>query len=148
MSRKIPPNTNPCRRVYLYRGQLLDCDSNLSLDGERLRPIIQRVPEAVTELNVYQSNRRFVNKLAYTGSAGIVLMLAGFLVGRQVGGGTGILLRNIGYAGGLVLTGGSLIYGVSLLTTNEQHLGEAVRHYNAAYPNDPIELQFTTGINF
>lgn len=143
-----------CQRQYLYRGKLLDCDSQLQEDGEKLRPVLSQVPAAVLELNEYQRGRRHLEFAAYTGSLGLVVAVAGWLVSRQyqdpsgAPSSTGRKIRNVAALGGLSLTAGSLIYGVSFLKANERHLGRAVQFYNEARPQDRIELQFTTGISF
>ena len=154
-----------CERFFVYQGKEIRCDSIVRQDAERLRPILQPVPEAIAELNVYQQNRRDIRKAAYMGSAGLLIATVAFLVAQNyrdsaakavtIGDVTAQQAQtdkaNIYKAlawGGLGLTGGTVIYGVSLLRTNELHLGNAVQKYNDARPDDPIQLQFTTGITF
>src|SRR5690348_8101983 len=65
LSKKLPVEEFSCTRMVRYRGQTINCDSNLRWDGENLRPIFEDNPAAINELNAYQSNRRSLNNLAY-----------------------------------------------------------------------------------
>ena len=149
---RTPSDTFLCNRVFIVDGKPLPCDSQLQFDGENLRPILLGVPGAINELNTYQDNRRKVQSLAYVGSAGLLMAALGYLFSRVHDDPSNpnlrIVVRNIGLIGGLTLVGGSFIYGFSTLRANEEHLGTAVKLYNEARPNRPIELQFTTGISF
>jgi hypothetical protein len=141
-----PIETFHCERKYTFQGRVLDCDSNLQRDGENLRPVIQEVPAAVAELDAYQRGRRSVQALAYTSTAGLVVAGLSYFAYRQFN--TSVPVRNLGLGIGLALTAGSVLYGVSYLSANEERLGNAVRLYNQARPERPIELQFSTGIAF
>ncbi|HAR44171.1 MAG TPA: hypothetical protein DCS07_16325 [Bdellovibrionales bacterium] len=136
-----------CEREFIYQGERIQCDTMIRQDGERLRPIIREVPEAVAELDQYQRNRRNIRSAAYIGTAGILVMIAGSLLGR-VNRETSSFTRNFVTYGGLTLTAGTVLYGISTLQSNEAHLGNAVRIYNEHRPNRPIELQFTTDVSF
>jgi hypothetical protein len=136
-----------CERLYIYRGKQLNCDSNVRQDAERLRPILQGVPQSIGELNSYQKNRRAVRGLAYLGTAGLLVAIASAFVPQDPDAQV-ISTRNALLIGGLSLTSGSLLYGLSLIRTNEAHLGAAVDIYNKSNPKDPIELKFSTGITF
>jgi hypothetical protein len=138
---RTAPNTFRCQRFYLYQGKTLGCDSGLHADAEKLRPILSMVPEALADLNDYQSTQHRLSNTAYVGSAGLLILLAGFLGG----GGNG---KKIMYIGGASMFLGSLIYGFTEMRANEGKLGDAVDAYNLARPNDPIVLQFNTGIIF
>lgn len=148
LSRRAPENQIFCQRKYSYRGKLLPCDSIVYRDGEQLRPILNAIPEAIGELNIYQENRRSLNKYAYTTTIGLALILAGQFTKNLTGSMEGIAVRNIMWAIGIPLTVGSVGFAFHLLNTNEEHLGNAVHLYNTAHPKDPIELQFTTGVSF
>jgi len=143
-----------CERRFLYMGKVFGCDSNVQRDAERLRPLMADVPQALAELDTYQRNRQSVRIAAYAGSIGIIAAIGGVLIARTFtdsngnATNTGIALRNYALAGGLGLTGISLIYGLSILSTNESHIDNAVRYHNQAHPGTPIELQFTTGFSF
>lgn len=142
-----------CERRFLYKGKILGCDSNVQRDAERLRPIISDVPSAVTELDTYQRNRQNVRTAAYVGSIGLLVALGGLLLSRSFTDANGDLtntgkqVRGYTLGGGLALTGISLIYGLSILTTNETHLQNAVTNFNQVHTDHPIELQFTTGFS-
>lgn len=150
LEQKVPSDIPHCERFFLYRGKKLECDSNVSKDAERLRPIIQDVPRALYELDTYQANRARLKSVAYVGTAGLLAIVAGIFVSHppfnrdsgspQVG-------KFVSIGGG-ALAVGSLIYGLSLVKTNEAHVSQAVDYYNSAHPNDRIELQFSTRINF
>ncbi len=154
--RKVPEDIFHCARYFSVGGKRLDCDSNVRRDAEKLRPILEPVPEAITALNTYQRNRRNLKTAAYVGTAGILVAAAGWLVARtlfsQPGTAnptdTGILIRNLATLSGVSISAGSVVYGLTLTRTNERNLGRAVEIYNAAKPEMPIELLFTTGITF
>ncbi len=145
---KGPQDVFLCQRAYRYRGKILPCDSNVAFDGENLRPILIQAPGSVELLDRYQENRRKVNRLAYTATAGLVLILLGNFVSKGYEDPTRTTIRNVGAISGLVLTTGSFVYGVTLLNSNEAYLREAVRTYNQARPQDPIELQLGTTVRF
>jgi hypothetical protein len=139
-----------CPRIYVYRQKRLNCDSNLGWDGENLRTIIQDTPSAVAELDAYQKNRREVQSLRYVGSLGLAAMLAGFIAGKVMDQNDPdrIAVRNgLTFGGGAVLAG-SLAWGLFAVDANDAHLGRAVRNFNQTHPTDPIELQFSTGVDF
>lgn len=150
------PTIDPfqCDRQFIYRGEKLNCDSATRQDGERLRPIIANVPEAVEELNIYQQNRRSVRVAAYVSTIGLLVAVGGFFLSRSYTDENnqlteqGNTLRIISVGGGLGLSLGSVLYGISVLRNNEQHLGRAVQKFNDANPKDSIEIQFSTGFLF
>ena len=106
------------------------------------------VPISIDELNIYQSNRQRVKGLAYVGSTGFLIAALGYFISKGYEGNARVAVRNIGILGGLAIASGSFIYGFTTLQTNEEHLGKAVKAYNQARPDRPIELQFSTGISF
>lgn len=154
LSQQAPTDLFHCERKFVYQGKTLDCDSNIQRDGENLRPIIQDVPAAISELDAYQRNRRTLRKTAYVASLGVLAMIAGYFATHATGNGKfrndDTSLRTLSYlvVGGAVLTAGSFIYGFTLYKTNESHLGNAINEFNQARPNTPIEIQFSTGIRF
>jgi len=140
------PDFPHCERYFSFKGKKIECDSNLGKDGERLRPIMHDVPSALEELDQYQENRDKVRLAAYGGTAGLLTMGLGIAISRppfDPGSGEP---RTGGYVliGGLILAVNSLIYGLSVVKANENHLGKAVQYYNAAHPKSPIELHFST----
>ena len=123
-----------CERNYEYRHKVLPCDSPVAADGEGLRPLLETVPAARAELEIYQSNRRSLGLTAYTGMAGLLVAVLGpRLIEERKG-------KNVAITIGLSLTLGSLAFGKSRLAVNEAHLDRAVSHFNDAHPEDPITL--------
>ncbi len=154
----VPPSLNQkqepqyfyCGRNFIYRGKLQECDSNLGKDGSHLRPIIKDIPNAVVELDLYQKNREKIRTAAYFGAVGLLVGVIGVLVSHPPFDQNTGVLKPGGYAlfGGGLLTVGSFIYGLVAVNQNESHLTQAIQHYNTAYPEDPIKIQVTTGIDF
>lgn len=161
----VPTDPFQCQRYFTYKGKKINCDSNLRFDGEKLRPIIEKVPEAVAELNQYQKNRLKIRNAAYVGTAGLAIILFGSVVSSLIRSktttpsaapsdadkGTHDLADAIATGSivtGSAVTAGSLVYGLSFIQANESHLHRAVDHFNRAHPDSPIELKFTTLIYF
>jgi hypothetical protein len=110
--------------------------------------LMQDSPQALRELDIYQENHEKLRNAAYVASAGIVAALVGVLIshppfynGQVRPGGYFVL-------GGAIITANSFIYGLSVLKSNETHLGRAVDNFNSVHPDNPIELQFSTQLNF
>lgn len=149
LTQKVPTDIPHCERYFVYQGHTLECDSNVGKDAERLRSLMQDVPNALAELDQYQSNQKQIKVAAYLGSLGLLVALAGILIkppfdkvsGAPLAGGFVIL-------GGLGLSVNSFIYGLSLMKANEAHIGTAVDLFNSAHPDRPIQLQFSAQINF
>lgn len=142
-----------CERNFTHKGEVLGCDSNIRLDGEKLRPIVQSVPEAAAELDLYQRNRLSLRNAAYIGTLGVVVMIAGSLLSLNyrengVATDTSNAIRQISLIGGGTIAAGGFLYGLSANQGNETHLQNAVGHYNKANPQTPIQLQFSTGMTF
>ena len=138
-----PQDPFRCERDFIYQGERFSCDSIIRQDGERLRPIINEVPEAIAELDQYQKNRRNIRSASYVGTLGILVMVASSMLGT----GQSDFTKNFVFYSGVSLTAGTVLYGISTLQNNETHLGNAVRMYNERRPDRPIELQFTTDLN-
>gem|GEM_PF-597561 len=160
LSRTVPEGSYRCQRQYKYKGKLQGCDSYLHQDAERLRPILQDIPEAVAELDAYQENRRSIQKLAYVGTLGLGMYLLGGLIGDRFTArdpadtkkvyvtNTGQAVKRLSKYLGLGIAAGSIAYGFTVLHTNEKHLRKAVDVYNRARPDDPVELMFNASIQF
>ena len=149
---KVPPNYSHCERYFVYQGKKIECDSNLGGDAERLRPLMEDVPAAIAELDAYQDNRQKMKLAAYLGTLGLVVLMSGFILGRSTPAfdpisGTPNLLGYV-MIGGLGVTVHSVILGFSVGKTNESHVGNAVQYYNSVHPDQPIELKFSTELNF
>jgi hypothetical protein len=150
LTQKAPKQIPHCERYYLYLGKRLECDSNLGRDGENLRAIMHDVPSAIAELDIYQDNLKKVQYAAYFGTGGLLTVVGGALISRPPVDPSSGALKPGGYimlAGAVVILN-SLLYGLSLVKTNESHLSNAVNYYNSAHPERPIELQFSTQVNF
>ncbi|MBL7714888.1 MAG: hypothetical protein JNL01_05430 [Bdellovibrionales bacterium] len=143
------PNVIRCTRKYVYQGRTLDCDSNLDRDGEGLRPVLNQVPASIAELDSYQKKRKEIMKLSYAGGVGLLAILGGSLSSRLTSDPNSAKdLRTAGIASGVLILGVTLITGYTSLRSTQSHLNEAVKKYNDAKPGDPIELQFSTGVDF
>jgi hypothetical protein len=153
LKRPVMKDAFQCERTFLYKGRTYGCDSYVQRDAERLRIFVSDLPEATSEIDTYQRNRKNVRTAAYVGSVGLLIALAGFIAyrGFQNPDGstssTGIAIRTVTATGGLGLTLGSVFFGYFSLLNNESHLDRAVALHNEAHPNTPIVLQFSTGFS-
>lgn len=149
LPQKAPIDAFHCQRFFVYKEKVLGCDSNIRLDGEKLRPILGDNPAAIAELNEYQKSRMGIQNAAYVGTAGVFVMLAGWVISSRVANpSTSTAISKLTFFGGAGIIASSFIYALSSIRTNEQHLGNAVSLHNEAHPHSPIELRFSTGINF
>ena len=149
ISRKISKPNYPCYREFLYRGESIGCDSTLGPDGEGLRPVVSQVPESVAALDQYQRERRGLRTFAYTGTAGLLLLIATqYAVSRISVGDTRTLVHTLGTVVGAGLIAGSLAWGFVVVYRSESKLEEIIRIYNTSRPDDPILLQFSTKVRF
>lgn len=148
VARKIPDNPFRCDRLVKYRGRTLPCDSALRRDGESLRSILESTPEALEELDAYQSGRNTMRFAAYTGTAGIALALTSSLIANlfidESKSADRTKLAQIIRMSGAGMTIGGVIVGYSHLRSNEDHLQQAIIKYNAAHPDRPVEILFKT----
>lgn len=150
LKQKEVANIPHCEKYFVHQGKVIECDSNLGEDGEHLRSIMSDVPAAIAEMDRYQENRRHIKIASYVGSVGVLAMLVGIIISRPpVDPGSGSV-RPGGYVlfSGFGVFANSLLYGLNVARTNQAHLGNAVNYYNAAHPDTPIELQFSTHLNF
>jgi len=133
-----------CPRYFTYRGKDFGCDSALRKDAEGLRSFLERSPSAIESLNLYQSNLNQLNQFAYVSSGGLLLMLLSGPLSKQFGQSnqTWIRLGSLVTGGGLVV--GSSFLGFSFIRKNESNLSEAIHRYNIDFPEDRIELKFST----
>ena len=146
---QTPLHSERCRRTFIYRGEMLGCDSVVSTDASGLRSILGNTPEALVELGAYQQGRRSIRQLAYLGTGGLLLAFLGPSIARSIGDAkTSSVLASFCTIGGIGLTGGVVVLGGLSLRNNEQHLRNAVDLYNQANPKDPIQLQFSTSFSF
>jgi hypothetical protein len=147
-AKKIPDTPFRCDRLIKYRGKTLPCDSALRRDGESLRAIFENSPGALEELDRYQDGRNSVRYAAFTGTTGVMIALTGGWIANAFIGedrptarqDTARVLRYTGF--GLAL--GTVVFGLSHLRSNEEHLQSAIIKYNASQPDKPIEILFKT----
>jgi hypothetical protein len=131
-----------------YRGRTLPCDSALRRDGESLRSIVENTPDALDELEQYQSGRNSIKFAAYTGSTGLAMvifsgLLADVFVSESKSDQNARAVKIVRW-GGAGLAIGSIVYGLSHLRSNEDHLHRTILNYNIAHPDRPIEILFKT----
>ena len=149
-----PSDIYRCQRYFIYDGKVYGCDSNIGQDAERLRPLLEPVPEAIAELDQYQANRARIRTAAYVGTSGLLLMILGnfvstrFYDSNNAPTDTSNLIRSAALIGGAGVMAGSFVYALSYGRENEKHLGRAVELYNTVRPNKSIELQFSTQLHF
>jgi hypothetical protein len=114
-----------------------------------LRTILESTPEALDELDAYQSGRNSIKFAAYTGTAGIAIALASGLIANLIvpdenKQGERDAATRVVRLGGLGITLGSVVFGLSHLRNNEEHLNRAIIKYNTTHPDRPIEVLFRT----
>ncbi len=148
-SRQVPENPFRCDRLIKFRGKILSCDSALRRDGESLRSIFESTPEALDELDEYQAGRKSIKFAAYSGTAGVVIALASGLIGNLIvpdenKQGDRDAATRIVRLSGLGITLGSVVFGLSHLRNNEEHLKRAIIKYNGTHTDRPIEVLFQT----
>jgi len=146
VAKKVSENPFRCDRLIRYRGKILSCDSALRRDGESLRTIFEKTPDALEELEEYQMGRNSTKFAAYTGTAGLVLlltasMIANTFIDESQGKSRQDTTRVLRYTG-FGLTLGSVVFGLSALRSNEGHLQNAILKYNASQPDKPIEILY------
>jgi hypothetical protein len=149
LKRPVIKDAFHCERTFLYKGKTYGCDSYVQRDAERLRIFVSDIPEATSEIDTYQRNRKNVRTAAYVGSLGILFALAGILVGPLVTNsdvGRSDIRTVTSYAGGGI-TLGAIAFGVITLNNNESHIDRAVALHNEAHPTTPIVLQFSKGFS-
>ena len=137
-----------CERPFIYRGEVYSADSPEAQDASTLREFVKSVPEAVEMLKEYQDNRSKSRLSAYTGTVGILLAVLAVPISKQFTGDTRNSVRSALQIGGIALAAGGFFYSFTLLRTNESLVPKAVDRYNQSKPEDPIELQFSTGWSF
>ena len=139
-----------CERVFKQEEKLVSVDSYYRRDGEHLRPYLEDLPEATHQLNIYQSRRHSAKIAAYTGTLGIAIFVASIFLKNRYDEGEVLhtTFKHVGLFGGLGLAAGSFAYSFGVLQTNEKHLNNAVKIYNDAHPDNPIEVEVSTGFSF
>ncbi len=137
-----------CHREYKWRSRTLLLDSARGLDAEGLRRGLKLQPQAIQELELYQSQRASIESNAYIGSVGVAVILLSLVGSSIMKGASATLIRNLGFVIGGSITGGAVAYSLYQLKQSDEHLQRAVQIQNAATPNDPISLSVSTGFFF
>lgn len=137
-----------CERPFVYRGEVYSADSPQVQDASTLKHFVQSVPEAAAMVEEYQTTRERSKISAYTGTAGIFLLLFSNTIANRFEPASRNSIRAALTTGGLAIAAGSFVYSIALLRSNEYLLPKAVDTYNQKKPDDPIELHFTAGWSF
>ena len=129
-----------CRREFTLGGKAYQLDSWNREDGERLRPHLAGLPEALSELDHYQETPPKLRKAAFITTAGLLLVVTGLILRSSTGARSGTSIGNLTGVAGIGIAAGGVAYGLTLLTSNESHLERAVEIHNQAHPARPIEI--------
>ena len=150
LTQKNPTDIPHCERHFLFKGKKIKCDSETGKDAAGLSPLMQGLPYAMSELGIYRENQKKIRITGYTGTIGVLAMIAGVIVSHPVLDPSSGSIRPGGFItlAGIGLAANSLIYGLSMMKANEVHVANAVQYYNAVHPSQPIELEFSTHIDF
>jgi hypothetical protein len=139
-----------CSRSFVYRNRTLPLDSSRKLDGDGLRQVFKKVPQAEAMLNDYQSRLKSSRWPAYVGTLGIATAVGGAVYAGTLQSSLG--QRDTRYAfllSGLFLAVAAYSYGQYAIVQKEKVLEKAVNTYNDAVPGvDRITVDFgpvTTG---
>lgn len=137
-----------CDRPFVIHGETYSADSPQAQDASTLKYFVQDVPAANSILEEYQSNRDLTKMGAYIGTLGILMFVLSGPIGNQFSAASKTAVSNALRVGGGVLAIGGFFFTFAYLRENEHLIPKAVEAYNGAKPNDPIEIQFTTGWKF
>ena len=137
-----------CDRPFKIHGEIYSTDSPQSQDASTLRYFVKSVPEADGYLSEYQQNRELSKTSAYIGTAGILMFLFSGLIANQFEEASQGPVRDALRIGGMTFATGGFFFTFAHLNQNERLIPQSVNAYNKAKPNDPIELQFSTGWRF
>lgn len=137
-----------CDRPFTIHGETYSADSPQAQDASTLKYFVQSVPESNSILEEYQEHRAASKTGAYIGTLGVVMFLFSNAIGNQFNAASKTSVTNALRVGGICLATGGFFFTFAYLHENEHLIPKAVEAYNQAKPNDPIELQFTTGWKF
>jgi hypothetical protein len=137
-----------CDRPFSYRGDVYSTDSAQAQDAANLKNFVKSVPEADATIAEYQNNREKSKISAYTGTLGLLIAMLAPPISNQFTGPSRTAILAALRVSGIAIAAGGFFYSFTLLRSNESLLPKAVGQYNQAKPNDPIELQFSTGWSF
>lgn len=137
-----------CDRPFTIHGETYSADSPQAQDASTLKYFAQNVPASNSILEEYQNNRNLAVTGAYIGTLGVIMAVLATAVGNQFNAGSKLSVTSTLRVGGLALAAGGFFFTFTHLHENEHLIPKAVEAYNQSKPNDPIELQFTTGWKF
>ncbi len=137
-----------CDRPFTIHGETYSADSPQAQDASTLKYFVQSVPDSASILDDYQAARTRSKISAFAGTFGLLMFLLSNPIAKQFNGPTQHSVRMTMRFGGLAVAAGGFFYSFTLLRTNENLIPQAVDTYNKSKPNNPIELQFTTGWKF
>lgn len=137
-----------CERPFTIHGETYSADSPQAQDGSTLKYFVQNVPSSNAIMEEYQSNRNLSTTSAYIGTLGVVMFLLSNTIGNQFNAASKTSVANALRVGGVCIAAGGFFFTFAYLHNNEHLIPKAVEAYNTAKPNDPVELQFTTGWKF
>lgn len=145
-----PKNIIPlgCDRPFTIHGEIYSVDSPQSQDASTLSYFVKSVPEADALLMEYRENRLSSKTSAYIGTLGILMFVFSNTIAKQFDVSAQGPVRDTLRIGGLAFTAGGFFFTFAHLNQNEQLISRSVEAYNKAKPEDPIELQFSTGWMF
>ena len=146
---KKPKDITPlgCPRPFTIHGEIYSADSPQAQDASTLRYFTQSVPSAHALLTQYQDNRESSKTGAYIGTLGLALFIFSGPLAAQFGS-SKAQFRAAFRTGGIIMAASGFFFTFSYLRDNESLIPKAVQNYNQAQPQDPIELQFSTGWRF
>ena len=137
-----------CQRHFQWKGKKRPLDSYHQQDAENLRPILDRSPKALKQLQMYQEKQTSIDAAAYLGTIGLAIALGGHFLGKRFKGKQKSQIQTISMISGLSITAGSLIYSFGSMHSSKSHLKKAVEIYNENHPKTPIELKLEAGVRF
>ena len=131
-----------CKRTFQLGDSPLRLDPYHAQNADNLRPLLAPYPEAVSYLDRYQANLRKANISAYTGTVGILSIIAAFVISGNMDSNPDLAstLKWSLLASGLGITVGSFVITFAVLQHNHGNLERAAQIYNQAHPNSPIGL--------
>jgi len=134
-----------CVRSYIYRNRSFSVDSSRKMDGEGLRQVLTKNPDAEALLNDYQGRLRASYIPAYTATLGAAMAIAGPLYAGTIKSLEGQSdTRALIMWPGIALLVGSYLYGQYALWRKEKTLENAVETYNHAVSDtDRIRVELT-----
>ena len=147
---KKPKKVTPlgCERPFTYREETYSADPPQSKDASTLKFFVQSVPEANKILEEYQTNLVKSKTSAYIGTMGVLMVFFASTISNQFNANSRVPVGTALRVGGATFALGGFFFTFAHLRDNEYLIPKAVESYNRSKPNDPIELQFTTGWNF